>query len=171
MVTITKVAETKVAEFDSDTEAQEDAEFTPLTAEQARVLREQHPSLSPWWVVVGQVLVGLLVSLAAWVVSGRQVVGVSAGCGALAVVVPAALFAKGVTGRFASVNAGSAVMSFFLWELVKIVVTVGIMYAAQRLVEGLSWLAMLLGLIVTMKVYWLALAFKRKPRPVQVENA
>jgi ATP synthase protein I len=55
--------------------------------------------------------------------------------------------------------------------LIKIVVTVGILFAAQRLVEGLSWLAMLLGLIVTMKVYWLALAFQRKPRPVQNRNA
>jgi len=93
-------------------------------------------------------------------------VGLSAACGALAVIIPAALFARGVTGKFASVNAGSAVMSFFLWELVKILVTVGILLAAQRLVIGLSWPAMLVGLVVTIKVYWVALAFKRKPRPV-----
>jgi len=115
--------------------AQEDAEvsdFTPLTAEQAQALRTQSPSISPWWVVGAQVLMGLLVTLRAWLVSGREVVAVSAACGALAVVFPAALFARGVTGRFASANAGSAVFSFFLWELVKMVMTVVVMYAAYR---------------------------------------
>ena len=151
-----------------DTKAEEDevSDFTPLTAAEARALREKNPSISPWWVVAGQVVVGVLVALISWAVTGSQTVGVSAGCGALAVILPAALFARGVTGKFASVNAGSAVMSFFLWELVKILVTVGVLLAAQRLVIGLSWPAMLIGLVVTIKVYWVALAFKRKPRPV-----
>lgn len=150
------------------TEDEEVSDFTPLTALQAQALRETSPSLSPWWVVAGQVVVGALVTLVAWLVTGSQTVAWSAASGALAVVVPAALFARGVTGQFASVNAGSAVLSFFVWEMVKIFVTVGIMYAAYRLITGLSWPAMLLGLVVTMKVYWLALAFKRKPKPVQI---
>ena len=150
---------------------EEEAEFIPLTAAQAQALRARQPMLSPWWVVLGQVLIGALVVAGAWLVSGRQVVAVSAAWGVLAVVVPAALFARGVTGRFASVNVGSAVLSFFVWELIKIVMTVGILYAAHRMVEGLNWLAMLIGLIVTIKVYWLALAFARKASPVQVENA
>ena len=147
-------------------EEEEVSDFTPLTAAEAKVLREKNPSISPWWVMAGQVVVGALVALIAWGVTSNQTVGLSAACGALAVIIPAALFARGVTGQFASVNAGSAVMSFFLWELVKILVTVGILFAAQRLVIGLSWPAMLVGLIVTIKVYWIALAFKRKPRPV-----
>ncbi len=151
-----------------DTKAEEDevSDFTPLTAAEARALREKNPSISPWWVVAGQLAVGVLVALIAWAVTGSQTVGLSAACGALAVIIPAALFARGVTGKFASVNAGSAVMSFFLWELVKILVTVGVLLAAQRLVIGLSWPAMLVGLVLTIKVYWIALAFKRKPRPV-----
>ena len=28
--------------------------FKPLTAEEARKLREKHPLVSPWWVVAGQ---------------------------------------------------------------------------------------------------------------------
>lgn len=154
-----------------DSDAEDVSDFTPLTAAQAKALREQNPAISPWWVVAGQALVGVLVALVAWGVTGRSIVGWSAACGALAVVVPAALFARGVTGQFASINAGSAVLSFFVWELVKIVVTVGIMFGAQLLVAGLSWPAMLVGLIVTMKVYWLALGFKRKPKPVQIRNA
>ena len=151
-----------------DTEAEEASDFIALTAEQARALRERHPSISPWWVVAGQVAVGVLVTLVAWLVTGSQTVAWSALSGALAVVVPAALFARGVTGQFASVNAGSAVLSFFVWEMVKIFVTVGIMFAAYRLVSGLSWPAMLISLVLTMKVYWLALVFKRKPKPVQI---
>jgi ATP synthase protein I len=143
------------------------SDFTPLTAEQAKALRAQNPSISPWWVVLGQVVVGILVSLAAWGVTGRFSVAVSAACGALAVVIPAALFARGVTGQFASANAGAAVMSFFVWEFVKIVMTVAVLYAAQRLVSDLSWPAMLVGLVITMKVYWFALAYRRKASPVQ----
>ena len=147
-----------------DSEEGEVSDFTPLTAEQAKALREQHPAVSPWWVVAGQVVIGALVSLIAWGITGRQIIGLSAACGALAVVIPAALFARGVTGQFASANAGSAVLSFFVWELVKILVTVVVMFAAHRLVVGLSWPAMLVGLVVTMKVYWLALGYKRKAK-------
>jgi ATP synthase protein I len=82
-------------------------------------------------------------------------------------VVPAALFALGMTGRRASVNAGSAVFGFFLWELVKLVLTVAALVAAPRWVEGLSWPAMLVGLLVTMKVYWLALGMRQVFYPVK----
>jgi ATP synthase protein I len=152
------------AHLEDDAEA---SDFTPLTAEQAQKLREQSPSVSPWWVVLAQVGIGVVVVLLSWFISGRAVIAVSAACGVLAVVLPSALFARGVTGRFAAANVGSAVFSFFLWELVKIVMTVAVMYAAYRSVENLSWPAMLVGLVLTMKVYWLALAVKRKPRAVQ----
>jgi ATP synthase protein I len=78
--------------------------------------------------------------------------------GAIAVIVPAAIFARGLTGKVASANAGAAVFGFFLWEMVKIGLTVAMLFAAPRLVLDLSWPAMLAGLIVTMKVYWVALA-------------
>jgi ATP synthase protein I len=149
---------------------EDDSDFTPLTAEQAKALREQHPSLSPWWVVVGQVAVGVLVTLIAWAVTGKESVALSTACGSVAVILPAALFARGVTGQFASANAGSAVLGFFVWEFVKIVVTVAVLLASQRLVTNLSWPAMLVGLVVTMKVYWLALAVKRKAKPVLNET-
>lgn len=151
----------------SDESSDGSSDFRPLTAEQAQALREQNPSISPWWVVAGQVLVGVLVTLAAWGIAGSATVALSAGFGALAVVIPGALFARGVTGKFASANAGSAVLSFFVWELVKIVVTVAVMFTAYRVVDGLSWPAMLVGLVVTMKVYWIALRFGRKSLPVQ----
>lgn len=160
----------KIAQEAEVDEQSGDPEFKPLTAEQAKAFREQHPSISPWWVVLGQVALGVLVSFATWLVTENAYTARSAACGALAVVVPAALFARGVTGQFASVNAGSAVMSFFVWEFVKIVVTVGILYVSHRLVSNLSWPAMLVGLVLTMKVYWLALAFRPRVKPVRVET-
>jgi ATP synthase protein I len=84
-----------------------------------------------------------------------------------AVVLPAALFARGLTGQFARANPGTAVASFFVWEFAKIVVTVGVMYVAYRLEKNLNWLAMLASLVLTMKVYWLALGFKPKASVVR----
>jgi len=140
--------------------------FEPLTAEQVRELRKHQPLLSVWRVVVAQVLVGLLVAGVVWWVSGRMSAVYSAGYGALAVILPAALFARGLTSPVASVNAGAAVFGFFLWEMVKIGLTVAMLFAAPRLVNDLSWPAMLAGLVVTMKVYWVALGLRRVFYPV-----
>ncbi|MEO8022581.1 ATP synthase subunit I [Polaromonas sp.] len=137
-------------------------DFKPLTREEAQKLREASPSLSPWWVVVGQLAVGVVVACAAWALTGRQSVAWSAFYGALTVVVPAALFVRGLTSKVSSMNAGAAVFAFFLWEMVKIALTVAMLFAAPRLIENLSWPAMLVGLIVTMKVYWGVLWFKPK---------
>lgn len=147
-------------------EASEDEQppIQPLSAEEARRLREQNPPVSPWWVVGGQAVVGLVVAAAAWLLTGKASVGWSAGYGALAVVIPAAIFARGLTGRFSSLNAGTAAFGFMLWEMVKIALTVAMLVIAPRWVRDLSWPALLVGLIVAMKVYWVALAFKPRPR-------
>ena len=147
-----------------ETSEDEQPPIKPLTAEQARRLREQHPPVSPWWVVGGQVVMGLATALVAWAVTGKASVGWSAGYGALAVVVPAAVFARGLTSRFSSLNAGTAAVGFLLWEMVKIALTVAMMLAAPRLVRELSWPALLVGLVLAMKVYWVALAFKPRPK-------
>ena len=88
---------------------------------------------------------------------GLAVVGWSAAYGALAVVVPAALFARGVLRRKASANPRAAMVGFFGWEIAKIVLTVALLAAAPRLVPGLSWLALVVGMVITMKTYWVAL--------------
>ncbi|KWT98001.1 MULTISPECIES: ATP synthase subunit I [unclassified Variovorax] len=139
-----------------------DANFRPLTAEEAQRLRERKPLISPWRVIAVQVAAGLLVALAAWGLSGRQNLGWSAGYGALAVVIPSAVFARGLTGRFSSLNAGTAVLGFFLWEMVKLVLSVAMLLAAPRLIVALSWPAMLVGLVVTMKAAWVAVMLAPK---------
>ena len=142
-------------------------DFKPLTAEQASELRAKNPSVSPWRVIAGQAVVGFVVALAAWGLTGRQNLGWSAGYGALAVVIPAVVFARGLTGRFASLNPGTAVFGFFLWEMVKMALSMAMLIAAPRLITALSWPAMLIGLVVTMKAAWLAVVFtpkRRQPR-------
>jgi ATP synthase protein I len=100
--------------------------------------------------------VGLVVALVAWGLAGKNSAGWSAAYGALCVVLPAALFARGLMSRFSSLNAATAGFGFFVWEAVKIAASVGMLAAAPRLITGLDWLALLAGLIVTMKMYWLA---------------
>jgi ATP synthase protein I len=142
----------------------QDPPVLPLSAEEARRVREQNPPVSPWWVVVGQAGVGLVAALLAWAFTGKQNVGWSVAYGALAVLVPAAVFARGLAGRFSSVNAGTAAVGFLLWEMVKIALTFAMLVVAPRLVAGLSWPALLIGLVLAMKVYWVALAFAPRPK-------
>ena len=145
--------------YDDEVDAREPETFKPLSAEEARSLREQNPSVPPWKVVLGQFVVGIVVALLAWMLTESRSVAWSAAYGALTVVLPAAIFARGLTGRLASLNAATAVFGFFLWEMVKLALTVAMLIAAPKLVVALSWPALLVGLALTMKVYWVALLF------------
>ncbi|MDP4075013.1 ATP synthase subunit I [Acidovorax sp. A1169] len=141
---------------ETETEA-EDSDFKPLSAQEADQWRSRNPPVSMWKVVAGQALVGVLVGLVAWGLTGRAEVGWSAAYGALAVVAPAALFARGMSRQMASGNAGASMAGFFGWEIAKIVFTVALLAVAPWVVPGLVWLALLAGMVVTMKTYWVAL--------------
>ena len=136
----------------------------PLNAQEAQDLRRRLPSLSPWGVIVGQCLVGVAVVLLTWLVSGDGVRAWSVAYGALVVVLPAAVFARGLKSQFSSLNVIIAGFGFFLWEIVKISLSVGMLFAAPGLVDEIDWLFLLLGLFVTMKVYWLALVIRPKQK-------
>ena len=154
----------RIAPLPEDDEQESQPQPQPLSAEEARRVREQNPPVSPWWVVAGQAGVGLVAALLGWLFTGRQSVGWSVLYGAFAVVFPAAVFARGLTGRFSSINAGTAAVGFLLWEMVKIALTITLLVVAPRWVAGLSWPALLVGLILAMKVYWVALAFAPRPK-------
>lgn len=142
--------------------------FKPLSREEAQKLREAKPSISPWVVLLGQLVVGVLVACAAWGLTGQQSKGWSALYGALAVVIPGALFARGLMSKVSSMNPGAAVAGFFMWEMVKIGLAVAMLFAAPRIVSDLSWPAMLVGLVVTMKVVWLVLLLQPKLKKLSV---
>lgn len=149
--------------------AAQEREFKPFTAEQARELRAKSPPVSPWRVIAVQALAGGVVALVAWGLSGKVSVGWSAAYGALAVLIPAAVFARGLTSRLTSISPVTAIAGVLVWEVVKIALTVAMLIAAPRLVEELSWPAMLVSMVVTMQVYWAALWLA--PRKPLTDNA
>ncbi len=65
--------------------------------------------------------------------------------------------ARGISKRQAP-NVESAVAALVVWEIVKVIASVFMLMLATRVVENLSWPALLAGLVVTLKVNWLALA-------------
>ena len=138
----------------------------PLTAEEVQQLRLQQPRLSISRVVFAQILVGLAVAALTWLFTGRVSAAWSAAYGALSVVLPAALFARGLTSKTSSINSGAAVFGFLLWEMVKIGLTIAMLFAAVKFVKDLSWPAMLVGLVITMKVYWVVFAWRKVFHPV-----
>ncbi len=145
---------------DENQEAAGAAPFKVLSREEAEVLRAQDPPLSPWRVVGVQAVVGVAVALGALLFTGRQDAGWSALYGAATVVIPGALMARGMTSRLSSMSPAAGAVSFMLWEAVKIAVSLAMLALASKLVQPLSWPALLAGLVLCMKVYWVALSWR-----------
>jgi ATP synthase protein I len=137
-----------------------ESEPKPLTAEEAALLRPRLVAFSPWHVIGAQAGVGLLLVLGVWLVSGNPIWVKSASYGMVAVLVPAMLFARGVTRRH--LEPGSALVGVFVWEFVKIILTLAMLIAAPRVVDELNWLALLAGFVVTMKASWLAMLWRHR---------
>lgn len=135
-------------------------DFKPLTRQEAQSLRAKQPSVSPWRVVQLQAVIGVLVAALAGVIWGEQSVGLSALYGAAVAVVPGALMARGMTSRFSSMSPGHSAVSFMLWEVLKIAVSVAMLMLAPQIVQPLSWPALLAALLVCIKVYWFALLWR-----------
>lgn len=136
----------------------EESQFKPLTAQEAQAWRQRNPQLSVGRLIASQCVVTLLVALVAWLIAGAAA-GRSAGYGGLAILLPTMVFARAL-GR-QSPNAGAAMVRLFGWELVKLVLCIAMLAAAPRLITDLNWLALLAGLVLVMKTYWLALFARR----------
>ena len=146
---------------------EDEAPVRTLTRAEAQDLRERKPQVPAWWVVAAQAAVGLLVALLAGFVSDNPAVGVSALYGAAVVVVPGALMARGMSSRISSMSPGASAVSFMLWEMVKIAVSVLMLMLAPKIVQPLSWPALLGSLVVCMNVYLLALLWRRPEKKQQ----
>lgn len=146
----------------ADADAAQEADDTrpPLTAAQARALRAAQPMPAPGRIVMAQVVVGVLLALLALAVSGRASVAWSVLYGAAAVVVPAAVMARGIGRPLPRAAPALGAVRLLVWEAVKLALTVVLLALAPRLVAGLSWPGLLLGLVVCLKVYWLALLWR-----------
>lgn len=141
---------------DSETSADDEAAFKTLTREEAQALRARNPPLSPWRVVVAQAAAGMVCAALWWLFTQEGGKAWSALYGAIAVVVPNALMAWGMTRRPVG-HAGAALLSMMLWELIKIFLVIAILVAVAKTADDLDWLALLLTMIVCLKVNWLAL--------------
>ena len=84
----------------------------------------------------------------------------SAAFGALAVIVPNAALLRGMSGLQGRLRPEAVVLRFFVWELVKIGLSIAILGGAGRVLGELSWPALLTGLVLTMKVNWFLLAYR-----------
>jgi ATP synthase protein I len=142
-------------ELESDGEV-----FKPLTREEAEKLGVSRVLISPWALVASQLAAGIVLALVAWALTGQARMGWSTGYGALAVVIPSALFVRGFSRQKNVTHGGTALVGFFVWEMIKIALTIAMLVAAPRLVIELSWLALLAGFVLTMKVYWVAVWFR-----------
>ena len=131
-----------------------------LTHEQVKALRALHPPISPWRVVGVQALVGLAAALILALFTGKQIWVWSFLYGAATVVVPGALMARGITSPLARKSAGAGVISFLVWETVKVGVAVAMLLLAPVVVQPLSWPALLAGLVLCLKCYWVALLWR-----------
>lgn len=143
-------------EWLSDGEQEED--FKPLTREEAQKWRATQPQVSVWWLVWMQMLVGLIAGALGWLLTQRASVAGSVLYGAAAVFLPSALMAYGVTSsavsRLLAGVAQAAFVGFLLWEGIKIILAVLMLWLAPSVIPDISWLGLLAGLIVTLKVYW-----------------
>ena len=146
-----------------------DAEFKPLTAEEALRWRSAHPVVSPWGVVMWQVVVGVVLAVVAGL-SADRAAAFSAAYGALAVVCPAAFMLRGLQRQRAVTQPGAALMGFVVWESVKVVLTVAMLLLAPKVVSPISWLALVAGFVVTMKVYWVAAWLQSRRRSLNGSN-
>ncbi|HMN22727.1 MAG TPA: ATP synthase subunit I [Ottowia sp.] len=143
-----------------------DAEaFVPLTAEQARQWRNQHPQLRVARVLAVQALIGAGVALLAWALTGEARVAWSAVYGALVGVLPTALAARRAA-RWAAPGfpPGAALAGLLMWEAVKVILAVGMLMAAPKILGVPSWPALLVSLVLTIKAYWIGLLLIQSKR-------
>lgn len=132
--------------------------FKPLSAEEAHVWRQHNPQASPWRVLFLQVFVGALMALTTGLVTGQFNLAASVAWGSVAVVAPAVVFVRALGRQMRRNQPGSALLGLMVWELVKVVLTVALLLVAPKVISDLNWLALVVGFVVTMKVYWLAMA-------------
>ncbi|HET7524403.1 MAG TPA: ATP synthase subunit I [Burkholderiaceae bacterium] len=137
-----------------------DERFRRLTPSEAAALRAENPQLSPWRVIAAQAAVGAAVALLAWLLGGGREHAWSALYGAVTAVVPGALLARGMTSRLSSVSPAVSAVSVMLWETVKIGATVVLLAAAPKVIQPLSWPALLAGLAACLSMYWFALLWR-----------
>lgn len=121
----------------------------PLTAEQAAQWRSTHWQPSPWKVVQWQAIVSVVVGLVIWGVSRDSAAIISWLYGALAIWLPACMFAKVVVSQ---PELGVLVM----FEMLKLLLNVVLLAIAPLLLDKVAWGYLLGAVVITVNMYWIA---------------
>jgi ATP synthase protein I len=135
--------------------------YKPLTCQEARELKEKLGAVSLeaflLTVLMWQGVAGVAIAALAWLVSGEALTAYSAFYGAMCVVLPSALVARTVIKRLkldVVKHSAGRLVGLFVLELVKIVMTVCLLIAAHVFLDSPQWIAIVVGFVVTLKVYW-----------------
>jgi len=144
---------------DWDAEQQDD-NIVPLTRAEAERLFgpgvSRLPRVTPYKVVIAQVALSLVATLAWWLFSKSPgAAAQSAFLGGAIGWLPSALFV-------ARMKAGGAatVMSWVAGEALKLGVTIGMFVAVAYGYAGVHWVPLLVTYLVVLKTYWIALAWR-----------
>jgi len=122
---------------------------------------KKYPALSPWKIVLAQVLV-TVVSMVVWSIFGEPV-GVSlytqsAFLGGLISVLPSTLFLVRLelAKKSQILNPGRFLAALVSGEFIKIVVTLMLFIGIAYLVPGVLWVPLLVTYLLALKCVWLA---------------
>ncbi len=136
--------------------------FRRWSHEDAAQLRRTQPAISPWRIVHWMLMVAVVLGLLAFAAFDAAT-ALSTAYGSFCVAIPSAVLARGMTSQLSRMNAAAGALAFMVWEMVKIGLSIGMLMLAPSLIADLSWPALLVGLILTMKVYFVAAIVKPKP--------
>lgn len=121
--------------------------------------------VSPWRVIATQAVVGLVCIALVGGLTQQGTAALSALFGVLAVVLPGAVLARGMTRKASSPVASAA--GFLVWEMLKIGMAVALLVIAVRVVPQLSWPALLITMVVCLQVNLFALLWQGRRRASQ----
>ncbi|MEO7334950.1 MAG: ATP synthase subunit I [Caldimonas sp.] len=113
---------------------------------------------------MAQVVLGCAIAAMAWWVTGLRDVAASALYGAAVVAIPAALMARGTTSPLSRLSPATSAVSVMFWAMVKMGASVLMLALAPKVVQGLSWPALLIALVTSMQTYWLALLWRGRSK-------
>ena len=139
-------------------------EYKVLNADEARQWRSQQQPNPIWHALAWQTGIGLVASAGVGLIWQSGMLAWSAAYGTFAVVLPQMVLLRGMAGMQGRWSPEARLLRFFIWELVKIALTVAILLSAGRMLGEISWPALIAGLVVTMKANWLLLAFRTANR-------
>ena len=140
---------------DSQTEkTEQDAGFIPLNRQQAQALQAQLGVLCLPCALWGQAVFAAVLLALVWLLGGAAVYGSSVLAGVLLAWLPQCLLVFAVGRKIGQVSAPAWLLHLFVWEAAKWVLTLVLMALVAVWVRDVSWLALLLAFIFTLKAGW-----------------